>query len=125
MSAEDEENWIRAARDHHARRAHRTPLHLASSTHYTGRPVSYVRLRRVGTAAVRRRIVGLAVTPLYPTFRFGTRVVTPLLSETGQARFARIAHYHTLRSDPEGAMRPKVEEVRAELAALERESIDR
>ena len=26
------------------------PLHLARSTHYTGRPVSYVRLRRVGTA---------------------------------------------------------------------------
>jgi hypothetical protein len=47
------------------------------------------------------------------------------LSETGQARFARIAHYLTLRSDPEGTMRPKVEEVRAELAALERESIDR
>src|SRR5512145_164047 len=37
--AEDEESWSRADRDHHARRAHRTPLHLARSTHYTGRPV--------------------------------------------------------------------------------------
>jgi hypothetical protein len=34
-------------------------------------------------------------------------------------------HYLTLRSDPEPAVRSKVEEVRAELAALERESPDR
>ncbi len=32
--------------------AHRTPLHLACSTHCTGRPASHVRLRRVGTAVI-------------------------------------------------------------------------
>jgi hypothetical protein len=46
------------------------------------------------------------------------------LSETGAGAIRAYRHYLTLRSDPETAMRPKVEEVRAELAALERESID-
>jgi tetratricopeptide (TPR) repeat protein len=74
--------------------------------------------------AVRRRLAGLGVTALYPTsLRDEGRYAVLAGDRTGAIRAYR--HYLALRSNPEPAIRARVEEARAELAALERESMDR
>jgi eukaryotic-like serine/threonine-protein kinase len=75
-------------------------------------------------AGIRRRVIGLEVPSTFATsLREEARYAALAGDREGAIRAYR--HYLTLRSDPEPAVRPKVEEVRAELAALERESTDR
>lgn len=75
-------------------------------------------------ASIRRRVVGLSRPPLFITYlREEGRYAALAGDRAGAIRAYR--HYLTLRSDPEPAVRPKVEEVRAEIAALERKSTDR
>jgi eukaryotic-like serine/threonine-protein kinase len=75
-------------------------------------------------AAVKRQLTGLGLQPINVTaLRDEGRYAALAGDREGAIRAYR--HYLTLRSDPEPAVRSKVEEVRAELAALERESPDR
>ncbi|HEV2086593.1 MAG TPA: hypothetical protein VGR09_16080, partial [Gemmatimonadales bacterium] len=75
-------------------------------------------------AAVRRRVAGLRVRPILIAYiRDEARYAALAGDREGAIREYR--HYLRLRSDPEPAVRAKVDEVRAELAALERELTDR
>jgi tRNA A-37 threonylcarbamoyl transferase component Bud32/tetratricopeptide (TPR) repeat protein len=76
-------------------------------------------------ASIRRRVPGLGpLRPIYITYlRDEGRYAALAGDRAGAIRAYR--HYLTIRSDPGPTVRPKVEEVRAELAALERETTDR
>jgi hypothetical protein len=74
-------------------------------------------------AAVRRRVAGLAVTPLYATsLRDEGRYAVLLGDQEGAIEAYRL--YLTLRSDSEPSVYPRVEEVRGELTALEGQSTE-
>ena len=67
---------------------------------------------------IRRRIQGLAVNPMYPaSLQEEGRYAALTGDRAGAIRAYR--HYLTLRSEPEPVVRSKVDEARAELAALE------
>jgi serine/threonine-protein kinase len=75
-------------------------------------------------AAVRRRVYGLGHFPPYVTYlREEGRLAALTGDRAGAARAYR--HYLVLRSDPDSALRPQQDSVRAELAALLRETTDR
>jgi len=75
-------------------------------------------------AAVRRRVAGLRVRAVLIAYiRDEARYAALAGDRDGAIREYR--HYLRLRSDAEPAVRPKVDEVRAELAALEGEPTDR
>jgi tetratricopeptide (TPR) repeat protein len=76
-------------------------------------------------AAVKRRVVHFTgVPPTYATsLRDEGRYAALAGDRNGAIRAYR--HYLALRSEPEPAVRPKIEQVRAELSALEQETIDR
>jgi serine/threonine-protein kinase len=75
-------------------------------------------------AAVRRRVYGLGHYSHYVTYlREEGRLAALTGDRAGAARAYR--HYLVLRSDPDSALRPQQDSVRAELAALLRETTDR
>jgi len=75
-------------------------------------------------ATVRRRVAGLNIPPAYATsLREEGRYAALAGDREGAIKAFR--HYLALRSDAELSLQPQVEAVRAELAALERESTDR
>jgi hypothetical protein len=75
-------------------------------------------------AAVRRRVAGLRVRPVLIAYiRDEARYAALAGDRDGAIREYR--HYLRLRSDPEPSVRPKVDEVRAELAAFDRDPTDR
>jgi hypothetical protein len=75
-------------------------------------------------AAVRRRVAGLRARAVDVAYiRDEARYAALAGDRDGAIREYR--HYLRLRSDPEPAVRPKVDTVRAELAALEGEVTDR
>ena len=75
-------------------------------------------------AAARRRVAGLRARAVNIAYiRDEARYAALAGDREGAIRGYR--HYLRLRSDPEPAVRPKVDEVQTELAALERELTDR
>jgi hypothetical protein len=74
-------------------------------------------------ACARRRFMGLLPRPTYVASLREEGRYAALAGERDEAIRA-YRQYLALRSDPEPAVRPKIDEVRAELAALERESAD-
>jgi eukaryotic-like serine/threonine-protein kinase len=75
-------------------------------------------------STVRRRVAGLAIPPSYATSLREEARYAALAGEREDAIKA-YRHYLALRSEAEPGVRPQVEAVRAELAALERESGER
>jgi hypothetical protein len=75
-------------------------------------------------ATIRRRVVGMGVPSTFATsLRDEARYAA--LAGDRQGAINAYRHYLALRSDAEPHLQPEVETLRAELAALERESTDR